>query len=582
MKTKALPKYSVNTNGVFKITTKNDEQILEKISNYITISKVMENIDTGEINLKLSFAYKGQIKQIPVSRKIFTKTHLLELQKFGVDVTDDNAKDVIKYLKNVEEKALKELIYQKLGWFKENNEIAFKHHEIISKTPIRATYCGDLNISPQGSLDIWLKMIEKEVIGYTPLEAILCIGFSSAIVSLLDEKIDGESLFFHLSGDSTTGKSTSLMLVLSIWGSPDPQKNSLFFNWNSTANALIKILKNNNGILIGIDESSVSHMEDFSSIIYQIANGREKMRMTKELSLEEVGTWKTSIISTGENSLKANSNANKGIHVRIMEFNNVKWTKNAENAEKIKSTIMQNNGHAWEPFVKKLIDVGEDEIKRRFDEKAKIIKEEYKEKRLSYRLLKKVISLLLVGELINETFAFNLNMCEVKNFLIDNLIINEEEEEDIGVSSLEYVKEYIAKNVNKFYYDSPNFSRSPIKFSEVIGRIEINNKNKSSIYIPRNKLYEILKEGKFTNPKLIINKWKDMGVLKTDKGRNTVKKKITFEEPAPVRCICINLDDKLNNDEEVKKNIKKIENNVEFKEVDDYDDEIEKLFNMNE
>lgn len=524
--------------GVYKLKEKDGETISVKIAEPIKIRNIYEDIETKEIYLELNYMYKEELKEIMITRDIFTKNNLLELQKYGVDVTEENAKDLIKHLINCEIDAEKNYTYTSLGWGSFNNNTIFKHCEFLPKQNSTALYCGEFDINPKGNKSEWIEMLNKEVIGNTELETIIAISLSSALVYVLNELIDGESIFVHLSGDSTTGKSTALMLALSVWGSCDPHTKSLFLNWNATSNALMRMMKNNNGILVGIDESSVSTIEDFSKIIYQLANGKERIRMNKELKMDESGAWKTTIISTGENSLKGSSNQNKGISVRILEFNNIQWTKSAENAERIKNCVLNHYGHIWEDFVNKIIELGEIPIREMFKEVLNKLNENLVKNRLSKRLIKKIAAIVLAGEIANMTFDFKLNIEKITEFFNDNVLLNNDIDEDIDVIALEYVKEYISKNARKFYKTNVTMEDWGYLSHEIVGRIE-QCKGGYEVYIPTNKMKEILQEGKFTNHKLIIDKWNNKGLLKTDKGRTTTKKRISNLAPTSVRCYCL-------------------------------------------
>ena len=104
-------------------------------------------------------------------------------------------------------------------------------------------------------------------------------------MAYLSDEYNLDSLIIHLASDSTTGKSTILKTVASLFGNPDARENSLFGTFNATSNSLLSKLTGLNGIPYALDEISMSNMSNFTSFIYSAVNGVEKERLTKESKL---------------------------------------------------------------------------------------------------------------------------------------------------------------------------------------------------------------------------------------------------------------------------------------------------------
>lgn len=82
----------------------------------------------------------------------------------------------------------------------------------------------------------------------------------------------------HLSGTSSTGKSTLAKAIASFGGCPEGS-NGFFISFLGTMNAIVKMVTNIHGIPICIDEFSASkYQKDWSNFIYTLSNGYDKER----------------------------------------------------------------------------------------------------------------------------------------------------------------------------------------------------------------------------------------------------------------------------------------------------------------
>ena len=209
-------------------------------------------------------------------------------------------------------------------------------------------------------------MIKEDVIGHPPLELIVSISLSSVLLGYIGEELSLDTQIVHLYGNSTTGKSTALKLAISLFGYPDVKKNGLFSTYNATENALIKQLEGIKGVPFAFDEISMSKSNNFSDMIYKISNGVDKCRLNKNSEQIKKEPWLTTIMSNGEKSLVRSANKNAGIQIRVLEFDNIVWTKNSEHSEKINSIILNNYGHLGFEFAQYIMDLDKEYIKEEY------------------------------------------------------------------------------------------------------------------------------------------------------------------------------------------------------------------------
>lgn len=213
---------------------------------------------------------------------------VVELSRYGLDITSENAADVVRHFRNETSRAKSTEVVTKAGILPWKEQFMFvgeqcfyrdKESEKFKRS--RLKYEGKLDIRKSGTYEAYKAMLDAEVIPSVHLSTALVIGASSLLVGYIGGDVNIPNILAHLSGDSSTGKSTALQLAVSIYGgiSCSNGKNSLFASWNSTDNALQEMMAGNNGIAIGLDELGMKQTKNFASMIYRLAEGKEKQRM---------------------------------------------------------------------------------------------------------------------------------------------------------------------------------------------------------------------------------------------------------------------------------------------------------------
>lgn len=148
-----------------------------------------------------------------------------------------------------------------------------------------------------GTLEQWQKNISKYAKGNSRLTFAIAVAFASALLPLANEPNGG----FHLRGDTSTGKSTALYVGGSVWGG-DNQKGFLE-TWKATVNGFEIVAQNHNHALLLLDEIQQVNAREVGDIIYTLANGFGKARMTKSITARQKMEWNLLFLSSGEMSL---------------------------------------------------------------------------------------------------------------------------------------------------------------------------------------------------------------------------------------------------------------------------------------
>lgn len=301
------------------------------------ISETVQNLDTKDVHLGLTYLYKGGYQNIEIGMGQISPNELQKLMAKGVDLPHESVRLIATFLRKQQKFAPHREKYHLVGWHKhegDKGELVFRHHHMIGKDGIlnaeNDSENGNYELAPKGELSTWCEMVRTHVRGHAPLETILATGLASAIVGYLARRYDDVDTFVtHLAGNSTQGKTTAALLAVSPFGMPSQRKKGLGKTWNGTTNALLNMLGGNYGIPIVLDELSMNSTESLTDVLYVLASGQEKSRLTDTIQQRKQGTWALGIISTGEQSIFARTNRNIGLTVRIFELSQVQWTLSA-------------------------------------------------------------------------------------------------------------------------------------------------------------------------------------------------------------------------------------------------------------
>ncbi len=193
-------------------------------------------------------------------------------------------------------------------------------------------------------------------------------GFCSPIIDLCKFKTSIVSLF----GKSSSGKSSSAMLMASVWGSP-AEKKGLLGNFVSSKKSPEARAESASGCGYIFDGTENDAERDFEESVYRLASDSGADTLTTSRNLNRVRSWNLLVMMTGEDSIvqsiKANGRAAKlGFSVRCLEIamrpKEIEPDLSPETMLAITGDkdhpdgVSENWGHAWFPYVSHLMTAG--------------------------------------------------------------------------------------------------------------------------------------------------------------------------------------------------------------------------------
>lgn len=492
------------------------------------ITKKFVNIEnsTQKIELKIKLSETSNIVTVTRS-ELYNVSE--KLYNYGADIP--SPKD-FKLLMQIQEMNAKiEYIHNNLGWDEYKGNRIFKAHSAVGW---KSTYDGKFDIKPVGSFDEWKKVIEKYVLPYKYLQLMTILGLSAVTMGFLQNKMDG-SLFVHIFGPSSKGKTTGAMVALSTAGNPNiVAKNTLFADYGDTGNFLISMLAGNHGFPIVYDELSKAQTKNLSEFVYNVTNGKDRGRLKSNSEQRDVATWCTTVLSTGESSLLSRCNNNEGLLVRVLEICPDEITSSAEQAEAVKDGIIHNYGWANTILAQYYLE-NQNTVFDVFIKNREILKKEISiENEIVNRLIKKLAAIMTTAYFAKQALDIDFDIEAIKNLLIET-VINQNKEHPFEQSKLliDCLLSDLTTNPSRYFELNPRkpfgdlFGQNIRGFLREIKPITINDERCSiELIYPTTNFEWLLKKFGFTNKLKELKALDEKGFIKKEGSHYSIRRKI--------------------------------------------------------
>ncbi|MEZ3435561.1 MAG: DUF927 domain-containing protein [Lachnospiraceae bacterium] len=499
--------------------------------NAIKLEKVFLDIATLERTFILTFDdAKGNKVSVPVPRQEMTEANLPSiLLGKGGQITKKTAPTAIATIFNQEPEAPCERMHEKLGFIEYNQKIVFLGSEGIG---VSSAYQGDLEIRAKGDFGAWRTMCEQEVLG-TPMEFILAVAGSAPVLDYFQLRHNTiDNILVSLVGESSTGKTTAGCLGVSAGSKCSFQGKSMITTFGDSVNSIMHSIHSSFPMLI--DEGSLIGYNP-TNLIYSLAGGKEKSRLTKELKKAESMTFSTTIFMTSEKSILRLCDENTGLLVRCFELEEIEWTKNAQSADRIKNVCEKHYGFLIPRIASKIVKADEEgrmeEIIKTYEKYKDSVIERAKNKGyynpFTERVSKTLATILLGSDLVSEILGVTLNKDMILNLIEEKAGIADSRKMEIGNRAMDFLCQYISIHYTNFVRGEVGTNVKTAIPVDCKGRIQsvkdkcLKNGLKANIEVllPEIVFDEILSNGGFPDKKVILGKWKRDGILDCYKDR---------------------------------------------------------------
>lgn len=455
--------------------------------------EILKNVDTAAERITLAYFKSGSWQQITVDRSVCANTNKIvdSLSQYGIEVTSDNAKNMVRYISdcvglNPATLNPKKSI-NRLGWV--GNSFTPYAEDI--------RYEGDMdyevifrNVKEAGSYDAWRSLcagLRQNI----PLRMMMAASFASVLL----EPLKVLPFVLHVWGTTGTCKTVALMVAMSIWG--NPKMGGLVKTINMTKNAIMRNAAFLCSIPFAGDELQTikdKWQGNFDQLIYQITEGVDRGRARAYGGVEETRTWKNSFLFTGEEPVtKANSGG--GSKNRVIEI--AIDGPLVVDGHYVSSVVQENYGFAGRRFVEYIQNTETEELMKRYRD----IFEELCKLDTTDKQAMAMSCILLADELAIKLFFTHeqkLQIDEIKKYLQSAY------EVDVAERAYQSVINWAAKNPVRF--EDPKADNSANK-GEVWGRID-----EALLIVNRDVLVEYLNRSGYDYT-AVTKKWNERGLL---------------------------------------------------------------------
>lgn len=483
------------------------------------------NAQSSKEKIKIMFKKGHQWKDIIVEKGVIASANrIVSLADYGVSVTSENARNLVRYLSDIENFNIDRIDIQvstsKLGWIQGEFMPYGKSVIFDSETRFKETFDAVCEV---GSYDKWLNLA-RQIRRSGRLEPyIYMIG---SLASALIEPLNALPFILNLWGDTGKGKTVAIMLAASIWANPGG--NEYVTDPKSTITALELRLDFLNNLPMLIDDMAQlkdKYSGDFSELVYMLCSGKGKDRANANLGLNKSTTWRNVILTNGEHSLVTETMQGGAIN-RIIDVS-MDDGYLFENGNQVVETIKANYGFAGRMFIDTIEQLGIERIKEiqrgfldQINARASALGIEKEEKQSL------PMSILLTADKIATEYIFEDGIYLDLNTCVD--LLKNKGEVSENERAYEFILSEVAINMNKF---KPDIFTGDYK-GEIWGAIE-----SGYLIIINNAFNKICERGNFSSKSFLA--WANrQGLIDTQSGKNTKTKRI---KGAVSRCVFLKL-----------------------------------------
>lgn len=497
---------------------------VEQIACYHPILPIerLKNLETGEEQIKLAYKRNGRWEEIIVPKVMITSaSKIVALSGRGVAVTSENAKLLVRYLSDVENRNTGKIAVQfsssKLGWIKK--EFLPYDTEITFDGDSRFRQLFE-NIGEHGDPDKWYGHVKELRHTNRPeVKMMLAASFASVLI----HPIGALPFFVDLWGETEGGKTVTLMLAASVWA--NPTENAYIGDFKTTDVALEAKANMLNHLPMILDDTSKKNRrieENFEGIVYDLCSGKGKTRSNRDIGINTENHWNNCILTNGERPLTSYVNQGGAIN-RILEIECCE--KVYSNPQLTVDTLKQNYGFAGKDFVDVIKAIGIDAVKEIQKDFQQQLFDDEKMQKQSISL-----SIILTADKIATDTLFKdgqyISIDEAKKVLIDRNELSDNER------CYRYILDKVAMNGTRFDADTN---------CEKWGVIE-----NGYAFFYNQAFEELCKSGGFSKRSFLSWGVKKKVVETDNKGNPTKQKKIDGKNN---RCVCLKLDDGISTDD---------------------------------
>ena len=291
------------------------------------------DVDTGDVRALVRVTVPGGVRERALDREVLLNQSKVigALAPLGANVSSSNAKDVVRYLTDVERRygwarpRARSVVH--LGWA-DGPLSAFMPYDLgaggvrFDPSPDEAVKARPF-MEPAGTLAAWVEGVAPARAASMAFRCVLAASFASPLVSLLGV----QTFIVYLWGRSRSGKTPTLKAAGSVWGDPTEGADSYFRTFADTPKSIVRAAALLHDIPVIIDElqskgavgGQAGKRQVVEDLLYSLSLGHERGALNSDRTMMRAGSWRCLTIATGEIPI-VGSSTQQGAANRTLEL----------------------------------------------------------------------------------------------------------------------------------------------------------------------------------------------------------------------------------------------------------------------
>ena len=435
------------------IPSKKDGEPDKKIFITNTIPQIterFEDIESNEVSFNMLFYDNHLPVNLGVSaEEISDSRQLLKLVNRKLDVTSTTSTRLIDYINKSKRynPPVNVNVATRLGHVK--GYFIYPYQEEMKNSNIKL-FNNDKgfqklidSFQSKGTLNSYSENVFNKIKDFPMVMAMLYASLGSVLL----REFGLQPFIVEISGSTSTGKTFTLNLVSSVWGTSD-----LISTWGSTKNSIEAMASFLNSFPIFKDDTRNTHPKFVANATYNFSSGESKSRSNINLTLNAKKEWRNIMLSTGEASISNMADEKAGVSARVVTLQDQPYPDNFDFTT-LDKAFRENYGTLGIAFIKQY-ESKQETYKSAFDSYQRYFNRKGSNE-IMQRLGRAFALLQVTGEILNDIEGFEHDHFKIIEQAYDSMVRNNKTI-DKPKQLLEELLQYLDANRNNIAGDGYN------------------------------------------------------------------------------------------------------------------------------
>ncbi|MDQ7157898.1 DUF927 domain-containing protein, partial [Staphylococcus warneri] len=439
------------------IPSKKDGEPDKKIFITNTIPQIterFEDIESNEVSFNMLFYDNHLPVNLGVSaEEISDSRQLLKLVNRKLDVTSTTSTRLIDYINKSKRynPPVNVNVATRLGHVK--GYFIYPYQEEMKNSNIKL-FNNDRgfqklidSFQSKGTLESYSKNVFNHIKNLPMVMAMLYASLGSVLL----REFGLQPFIVEISGSTSTGKTFTLNLVSSVWGTSE-----LITTWGSTKNSIEAMASFLNSFPIFKDDTRNTNPKFVANATYNFSSGESKSRSNINLTLNAKKEWRNIMLSTGEASISNMADEKAGVSARVVTLQDQPYPDNFDFTT-LDKAFRENYGTLGIAFIKQY-ESKQETYKSAFDSYQRYFNRKGSNE-IMQRLGHAFALLQVTGEILNDIEGFEHDHFKIIEQAYDSMIRNNKTI-DKPKQFLEEILQYLDANRNNIAGDGYSYVKN--------------------------------------------------------------------------------------------------------------------------